>query len=765
MIERYAKYLKELYKEKNRATLTWPVVKMNDFVNLLCVDKQKVQISVPEETVQGQLDEVPERETVMQLSDIAQTKNGSMPQRILVQGAPGSGKTTFSWKVCQKWGQRKLLRQYTLVVMLPLRDSDIQNATSLADFFPCSDRELQEEVAHEMSKSSGTGVLLLLDGFDELSSDKRSSSSLLLELITGKLLPQASIMVTSRPWAIQDLVQIEPRLPVSQHIEIVGFTKEDVAEYIGNAFSNSEAETEAGFLDYLATYPHIRSMMSVPLVCAIVVEVYRSSGSVFPTPKTVTQLYVALVRLLLQRHTESRQMQLSLSDRINTFFSERGIFKGVTSSIHQQLRNISRLAYRSLQGYQQLIFTELPVDFETLGLMEQVPQLYSEGKETVSYNFLHLTVQEFLAAYHILLQGQSMQQRCINGVLNFERDTEIAFSENELVVCTGSGEVVSKFVAGLSELKHKAWLSLDAGLMCNGDLTMASILFEAQNEALTSRLLSKAVQSVSSQGSAITPHGINALGYCISCSNSQWELEILNASGDQMEMLRRGASHWGQANGRIATCKVQFVEFAKEGLHHFLSLPHNTLGELTTLDLSKSLLDLETCKILTHHLSTSFTDHDDAKLVTLQELRLTGAGLNCECAHLLSQALYTNTSLRTLCLSHNRSIMDRGGCSLAQALGANKTVACIDIYATSIGLNSIRLFNETLKHNSTLRKLHLPYLSKLLFAKLEVSVDADHLRRRVHFTSSKVTVPQKEKHILQMYDEDLDLIVCELTHR
>ena len=178
--------------------------------------------------------------------------------------------------------------------MLPLRDPDIQNTSSLEDLFPHDHKPFQKEVAVAVEKEGGQGVLLLLDGFDELPAIKRRESSLWMRLITGRLLRLSTVMFTGRSWVIKPLLAPKNVLRISQHVEIVGFTSDNINEYINKAFSDATGESK--FCDYLSTCPHIRSTMYVPLNCAVVVEVYRSSRSKHSIPKTMTQLYTALVR-------------------------------------------------------------------------------------------------------------------------------------------------------------------------------------------------------------------------------------------------------------------------------------------------------------------------------------------------------------------------------------------------------------------------------------------------------------------------------------
>ena len=87
-----------------------------------------------------------------------------------------------------------------------------------------------------MKEEAGKGVLFILDDFDELPAVKRQESSLWMRLITGRLLPLATVMVTNRPWAIRPLLAPDHISRISQHVEIVGFTSDNVNEYINKAF-------------------------------------------------------------------------------------------------------------------------------------------------------------------------------------------------------------------------------------------------------------------------------------------------------------------------------------------------------------------------------------------------------------------------------------------------------------------------------------------------------------------------------------------------
>ena len=209
-VKHHSCYLKDLYKEREGMRLKWPPVLMKDFVNVLCIESTEERDEKrAKQLLYGHVEKVRKAKTQIQLSDIANMRDGSRPKCIVVQGAPGSGKTMFSWEMCRRWGQGELLQQYPLMVMLPLRDSDIQNASSVEDMFPHDYKPYQLDVTEAVKQEAGKGVLFVLDGFDELPAHKRVASSFWMKLITGKILPLATVMVTSRHWAFKSLLELK----------------------------------------------------------------------------------------------------------------------------------------------------------------------------------------------------------------------------------------------------------------------------------------------------------------------------------------------------------------------------------------------------------------------------------------------------------------------------------------------------------------------------------------------------------------------------
>ena len=270
--------------------------------------------------------------------------------QLLIEGAPGIGKSTFAWEVCQKWGQHQLFNEYSLVVLLKFRDKRVQEAKTVSDLFYYPLSELQPYIVNDIVLSGGHGLLLILEGFDEAPASKRTMDSVFVRLFRGQELPKATVILTTRPSASAELRQFCNSVN-SRRIEIVGFGKKEIDEYIQCAFSDEQ--TQSDFKEYLSLYPHIHSMMYVPLNSAIVTHVYescKSSGTV--VPKTMTQLYSSLIRALLLRYLKDKEEYKDTCTNINSF-------KDLPQPVYDQFCEICKIAYTGIMSAEtELIFQE-----------------------------------------------------------------------------------------------------------------------------------------------------------------------------------------------------------------------------------------------------------------------------------------------------------------------------------------------------------------------------------------------------------------------
>ena len=179
--KKYSKHLKSLYKASvlipdNK----WPRTPSTKFINLACIDRETVTKHEVDEftnyAIQGHIDDICHKKTQISIEQVACKVEGSYPKVVLVGGAPGVGKTTFAWELCRRWARGELLQDYSLVVLLRLRDKSVREAKELEDLFSYPPKKsLSKSIVDEVIESETNGVL---EGFDELPEIMRTESSI-----------------------------------------------------------------------------------------------------------------------------------------------------------------------------------------------------------------------------------------------------------------------------------------------------------------------------------------------------------------------------------------------------------------------------------------------------------------------------------------------------------------------------------------------------------------------------------------------------------
>ena len=107
----YASYLKSVYTRETKLPIyeKWPQVKSKKYINLALIEKEDIRKPEADQfmraTIRGNIDDIKKSKRAMNIGQIAQLPDGSQPKCILVEGAPGVGKSTFAWKLCRKWGK------------------------------------------------------------------------------------------------------------------------------------------------------------------------------------------------------------------------------------------------------------------------------------------------------------------------------------------------------------------------------------------------------------------------------------------------------------------------------------------------------------------------------------------------------------------------------------------------------------------------------------------------------------------------------------
>ena len=646
----FIEYVKSTYRqsaiEKNLNVIKWPPTPCEVFISLAYIDRStkftrsEVDGYTRAMVEDGNIDVIlKKKDSSIDFDDIARglPQTDSSQNVIVVEGAPGVGKSTFAWEFCRRWERGDIAQQYQLVLLLRLRDDRISRAKSLDNLIHHPRQDICEGVLHDLLGNGGVNTLIILEGFDELPDDQRKESSFFLQLILGNVLLDATILVTSRPWATSAVMRkIGHR--VFQHIEVLGFTEKNIERYVTSVFTGKEVGAHSieespdevseeakknidDVMKYLDTYPQIKACMYIPLNAAIVVSIYTESkeGKCI-LPKTLTELYYASTQVVLLRHLYGHPVYSQREWYIDSFEND------LPNEVYTQLLSISKIAYDGISKKWgesvQLIFPDLPAGFETLGFMQSVSQLYVKHGQRMSHNFLHLTVQEFLAALYIQTTMTPAEQ-----LEHFKRHKE------------GRLKVVLRFLAGLTKLKTVTHEQL-RGLLgephikqsdecqfqyckpMKADVCVSAHhtnwLFEAQNPDLVQSLLHNHTAAFTFTRDMLQLE-YYSVGYCIAYSHSKWLFKFKENTVDKLNMIANGVETGNTHRSRVAVKIVKVLSNKNLSLlwksfsscieELYLTVPKSlSLSNLSALRiLELTLVATSTINVLSVHCLESLT--------------------------------------------------------------------------------------------------------------------------------------------------------------
>ena len=448
-------------------------------------------------------------------------ETGTPVQLVLVEGTSGIGKTTLAWQLCHKWAKLEHDEDYELVILVRLRKKRAQNATTLEDLLPY-DKNATKLKQITSAIEGGEGVLIVIDGFDELSHEQQRQP-IYVDLFKGECLAEATVIVTTHPSASSDFKDLCER-DIHRELEITGFTDDGIKEFAKSIFK-SDAAAVSGFRSYIQNNPPIYSMMYLPLSAVIVAKIYQED---YKTKlKTLSQLFDAFTRLLVRRHILSKHDENSKTkvDPIAFPLTSLDNINKLSHAVASQFHEIARMAYDGICA-NEYIFRNLGEEFENLELMKKVKRRNLHGQDYYTYVFFHHTLQEYMAAIHIatMLSGKPRLQ----------------FEEQDMItrflagICQANG-----YEHGHALLK---WLIKFLGDHCLDDRSRAMQLVHCACECPS--IMDKLEVPQEHPFIVVEPEvGIDwyAMGYCIThFIDKRWGLHIHATSLRNLEILKKG---------------------------------------------------------------------------------------------------------------------------------------------------------------------------------------------------------------------------------
>ena len=328
----------------------------------------------------------------------ASSEHDQEPHSILIEGAPGIGKTVLSKEISGQWANGQLLVNAILVFLIFLRDPLVKKINSLKDFvkyyyrFDESSDTIASSCAEYLINSKGDGVTFVFDGFDEYP-ENLQQDGFIFDILQYIILPKRRLVLTSRPHASARLHRWFER-----RVEILGFTKEDRQNYINSSLKDKAGDI-APLIEYLDNHVTISSLCFIPFNMTMLLWLYKQ-GVVLPSSST--ELYNYFICHTIRHHLG--KIGISISENILDLNNLKDPYKSV-------LQQLSYLSYKALSS-NQLTFSldevksvcpqidKIPGAINCFGLLQAVKYPGIMGMATM-LSLIHFSVQEFLAAYHI----------------------------------------------------------------------------------------------------------------------------------------------------------------------------------------------------------------------------------------------------------------------------------------------------------------------------------------------------------------------------
>ena len=712
LISCMSNYRQQLQKKYKSLQLTSPdellECRPSEYVSLKLTLVDKRTKRNREELVSGLLDNVmrcskhPSQEATLTLAGVLNVKDEEK-KLILIEGGPGMGKSTLAIKMCKCWADCELLEEYDAVILLPLRDPEIQAAKSIKDFLLILDEELRDQVYKEIAKHNGDKICFILEGYDELPDDLQRAP------VFAKLmdkLPKCTIMYTSRPEACDRIRQLATR-----RIEIDGFKEEQVYDYISSAFENEEngKEKASKLTSQVKSNPSIRSILYVPINVAIVCHLFLLNLSL---PNTLTQLYTLLCLNLILRHiTKQSDNEVDCLESL----------QDLPTPYSEQFYQLCLLSYRGSEN-DKIVFSSRELNnygidvskMSGLGLLHIAPSTSVYGREK-SCNFLHLTVQEFCAAFYI-------------SVLPPQEQRHIYQFNNRF-------RMIWKFYAGITTLNNKEifhcmlpskWVK--SKYKKRRIVELLHCLYEAQNDELIQLLGDHLDGNIDLSFCRLDQISCSALSYLLEqyrgvlkLVNVGWchigdegcrilltALMSCNVNSSQLHLRMYGNDITDDCSSLIASLLSSKYPIIKldigdnklsDHINIFQSLNDNNIMTELSLSLhsllgysSLTLLDMKSLgKMLSINKTLTVLD------ISYNDIGSDGCQYLADCR---------NISLSELIMSHCKLGVS-GADKIGEMIHYNRSISSVDLSSNDIGDNGVEKLVGQLRGNTTLKHLNL----------------------------------------------------------
>ena len=634
--------------------------------------------------------------TTMEVSEIlAPLKVSDNRQTILIEGAPGIGKTMLLKHIAYSWAEQEILQKYELVLLIYLRDPTVQKMSSLKELFQyfCKHHMEGDEVAmciKQISSNQGKTLTLLIDGYDELPEELRDNS-FIADILNRQVLPDCGLVVSSRPHA-----SVLLRKQATLLVEILGFTEEQRKHYIEHSLNNQSQIKQ--LTTYLEQHVIIKSLCYVPFNIVLLLLLYKQG---VPLPNNATQLYNIFICLTIRRNLTKYGITIKqpITD-INNLPEPYGKFIQQLSKLSLQALNNNQLIFTLDQIKQFCPLVEsIPGALNAFGLLQAIEHV-SIFQTTTTFNFLHLSVQEFLAANHITTLTPDEELFILKQY--FWSNSHSNMFTIYITLTKGQRSAFREFLSGGDD-------SIAINSKFLNDKLKCIHLYRCFNEASGDDRVCRTIQRKFSNGIIYFSHTTlstndieNISTFLTCCSIKQWKelnLEYCHIQDAELHIIHR-----------IITPSSITIEM--------LWLYGNNLSFSSDRCLTDIVI---TCGVKVLNISINKTIGQTEEFFPailsspssmIEKLYIHGINISTRAAIMIFTLLKEKkTKLKKLGMADSDITNDV--CDIiAETLQVNSTLEYLDICGNKISKEASKLILNSLRQNNTLKELNLPYYSE-----------------------------------------------------